>query len=130
MSGGKKKRDELAKIAGDVEADRAVEAAIRAIVMRREGWSWGDIAERLGRSQIEVEELARIGYARLGEQAADELRTEVEDRIDNIVRKAHVDLALCESQGERTAIYRVLLAAEAQRSRLLGLNLKGQTDDE
>lgn len=120
MAKGKRQAVETAAA---VEADRAVETAIRAIVLRREGHSWGDIAERLGRSQIEVEELARIGYARLGEQAADELRVEVEDRIDAVVRKAHVDLALCESQGERTALLRVLLAAEAQRSRLLGLDL-------
>ncbi|QYF98276.1 hypothetical protein [Microbacterium sp. PAMC21962] len=123
----KKSKGDVAVVA-EIEADRAVERAIRAVVMRREGSSWGDIADRLGVSQIEAQELARVAYARLGEAEADHLRTEVEDRIDSIVRKANIDLALCQSQGERTAIYRVLLAAEAQRSRLLGLNLRADDD--
>ncbi len=131
MSGGKKKAAEIERAAkaAEVEADRAVEQALRAVVMRREGMSWGDIAERLGVSQIEAEEFARIAYARLGEAEAEQLRVESEDRIDGIVRKAHVDLALAESQGERTALYRVLLAAEAQRARLLGLNLRSGGED-
>ncbi|MBT2494237.1 hypothetical protein J7E45_01330 [Microbacterium sp. ISL-59] len=123
------KKLERAAAVAEIEADRAVERALRAVVMRREGSSWGDIAERLGVSQIEAQELARVAYARLGEAEADHLRTEVEDRIDGVVRKAHVDLALCQSQGERTAIYRVLLAAEAQRARLLGLNLRAEGED-
>lgn len=125
----KKRRDDAALVAADVEADRAIERALRAVVMRREGATWGDIADRLSISQIEAQEIARVAYARLGEGEADHLRTEVEDRIDGVVRKAHIDLALCQSQGERTALYRVLLAAEAQRARLLGLNLRGESDD-
>lgn len=124
-----KKGAELATVVAEIEADRAVERALRAVVMRREGASWGDIADRLGISQIEAQEIARVAYARLGEAEAEHLRTEVEDKIDAIVRKAHTDLAFCASQGERTAIYRVLLAAEAQRSRLLGLNLRPDGDD-
>lgn len=131
MSGGKRKAAEIerAAAAAEIEADRAVERALRAVVMRREGLSWGDIADRLGVSVIEAQEIARIAYARLGEAEVEQLRVESEDRIDGIVRKAHVDLALAQSQGERTALYRVLLAAEAQRSRLLGLNLKGGDSD-
>lgn len=124
-----KKPKDAGAVAADVEADRAVERALRAVVMRREGASWGDIADRLGVSQIEAQELAHVAYARLGESEAEHLRTEVEDRIDGVIRKAHVDLALCQSQGERTALYRVLLAAEAQRARLLGLNLRAEGED-
>ena len=126
---GGKKQAELAKVNAEIEADRAVERALRAVVMRREGSSWGDIADRLGISIVEAQELARVAYARLGEAEADALRDEVEDRIDGIIRKAHVDLALAQSQGERTALYRVLLAAEGQRARLLGLNMRGGDDD-
>lgn len=126
---GGKKQAELAKVNAEIEADRAVERALRAVVMRREGSSWGDIADRLGISIVEAQELARVAYARLGEAEADALRVEVEDRIDGIIRKAHVDLALAQSQGERTALYRVLLAAEGQRARLLGLNMRGGDDD-
>lgn len=124
----KKSKADVERAAADIEADRAVERALRAVVLRREGMSWGDIADRLGVSQIEAQELARVAYARLDEAEADHLRTEVEDKIDGIVRKAHIDLALCQSQGERTALYRVLLAAEAQRARLLGLNLRAEDD--
>lgn len=124
----KKPKTDVGRVAADIEADRAVERALRAVVLRREGMSWGDIADRLGISQIEAQELARVAYARLGEAEREHLRVEVEDKIDAIVRKAHVDLALCQSQGERTALYRVLLAAEAQRSRLLDLNLRGGDD--
>lgn len=109
---------------------RAVELAIRAVVMRREGWNHGEIAERLGITQLEAEELTRVAYARLSAETADELRTSVEDRIDTVVRKANLDLSLASSQGERTAIYRVLLAAEAQRARLLGIELpRGHSDE-
>ncbi|MBZ4488024.1 hypothetical protein LQ938_11910 [Microbacterium sp. cx-55] len=126
--GKKSKELERASAAAEVEADRAVERALRAVVMRREGLSWGDIAERLSVSQIEAEELARVAYARLGEQEAEHLRTEVEDRLDALVRKANLDLSLAQSQGERTALYRFLASVEAQRARLLGLNLKGGDD--
>ena len=126
----KKKRKEIEKAAAaEVEADRAVERALRAVVRRREGRSWGDIAERLGVSQIEAEELARVAYARLGEAEGEHLRVEIEDRLDGLVRKAHLDLAMCESQSDRTALYRFLASVEAQRARLLGLNLKSGDDD-
>lgn len=125
----KKPKADVERVAADVEADRAVERALRAVVLRREGMSWGDIADRLGISQIEAQELARVAYQRLGEAEKDHYRVEVEDKIDAVVRRAHVDLALCQSQGERTALYRVLLAAEAQRARMLGLNLRGGDDD-
>ena len=68
---GSKKRDEIALVNAGIEADRAVERALRAVVLRREGLSWGDIAERLGISQIEAQELARVAYARLGEAEAE-----------------------------------------------------------
>lgn len=125
---GAKKEAALA-VAAEVEADRAVERALRAVVMRREGLTWGDIADRLSISIIEAQELARIAYARLGEAEADALRVEVEDRLDALVRKANVDLALCQSQGERTALYRFLSSVEGQRARLLGLNMRAGDED-
>ncbi|MFC7430668.1 hypothetical protein [Agrococcus sp. GCM10030264] len=109
-----------------MRGDERVEQALRAVVMRREGYSYADIASRLGISTIEAQEVARVAYAQLGEQTADELRVEVEDRLDEVIRKATRDLMLATSQTERTALYRVLLTAEAQRARLLGLNLKGE----
>lgn len=124
-----KKADDVEKARREVEADRLVEAALKAVSMRREGASWGDIADSLGRSIVEVQELAKVAYARLGEQTVDALRAESEDKIDAVIRQAHFDLGTsCKTQSERTALYRVLLAAEAQRARLFGLNMR--PDDE
>lgn len=118
----------MAKTKGLERANR-VELALKALVMKREGYGWQDIADRLRVSVVEAQEFARVAYAQMAAQTADELRVEVEDRLDAIVRKANLDLSLAESQGERTALYRVLLAAEGQRARLLGLDLpKGLPD--
>ncbi|WP_412160832.1 hypothetical protein [Curtobacterium flaccumfaciens] len=104
------------------------EQAVQAVMLRREGFDYDDIAVRVGVSATEAAELARVGYGRLAEQTADEVRTEVEDRINEVIRKANLDLKLADSQGERTALYRVILAAEAQRSRLLALNLRPEPE--
>lgn len=100
-----------------------VEQAVRAVMMRREGYDYDDIAVRLGVSATEAAELARVGYGRLEAQTADELRTEVEDRLNGLLRAAHLDLKLAESQAERTALYRTILAIEGRRAQLLGLDL-------
>lgn len=108
----------------DVVDPRArVEQAVRAVMMRREGYDYDDIAVRLGVSTTEAAELARVGYGRLAAQTADELRTEVEDRLNGLLRAAHLDLKLAESQSERTALLRTILAVEGRRAQLLGLDL-------
>ena len=114
---------------GDLDVSRRVEQSLKALVMKREGHGWQEIAERLSVSVVEAQELARIAYGQMAIDTAENLRVEVEDRLDAVVRKANLDLALAQSQGERTALYRVLLAAEAQRTRLLGLEVpKGAAD--
>ena len=60
------------------------------------------------------------------EAEADHLRAEIEDRLDALVRKAHIDLALCQSQGERTALYRFLARTP---SRLVALALTDAVGD-
>lgn len=114
---------------GDLVVSRRVEQSLKALVMKREGHGWQDIADRLSVSVVAAQELARIAYGQMAIDTAENLRVEVEDRLDAVVRKANLDLALAQSQGERTALYRVLLAAEAQRTRLLGLEIpKGAPD--
>jgi hypothetical protein len=113
----------------DLDISRRVELSLKAMVMKREGYGWQEIADRLNVSVIESQELARIAYGQMAIDTAENIRVEVEDRLDSIVRKATLDLSLAQSQGERTALYRVLLAAEAQRARLLGIELpKGAPD--
>jgi hypothetical protein len=102
---------------------KRVEQAVRAVMLRREGYDYDDIAVQLRVSETEAHELTRVGYGRLAAQTADELRIEVEDRLNGLLRSAHLDLKLAESQGERTALYRTILAIESRRAQLLGLDL-------
>jgi len=105
------------------------ERAVRVVMLRREGYEYADIAAQLHITPTEAAELGRVGYGRLSEQSADELRVEVEDRLNGLLRRAHLDLALADSQGERTALYRTILAIEGRRAQLLGLDLpKGSHD--
>jgi len=110
--------------------ERVIELSLRAIALRRTGHPWGSIAAQLGRSTLEVEALARQGYEHfLGQQDAATIRAEVEDRLDSVLRALNVELVNAETVAERIAIYRTVLATEAQRARLLGLNLRGAGDD-
>lgn len=113
----------MAKSKQVVDPRERVEQAVRAVMLRREGYNYDDIAVRLGVSATEAAELARVGYGRLAEQTADELRVEVEDRLNGLLKAAHLDLKLAETQGERTALYRTVLAIEGRRAQLLGLDL-------
>lgn len=128
MSGGKKKAVELER-AAETARERDIEDAVRAIALRRTGTSWGAIARQLGRTQLEVEELAKAGYEHLlGQQDPEVLRAEVEDRYDMVIRQANIDLGLAETIAERVALLRTILAADAARVRLLGLAMKGGDD--
>ena len=112
--------------AAEANSQRDYEDGIRAISLRRTGTPWGTIARQLGRSQIEIEELAKAGYKHLlGESDVDLLRAESEDRYEAIIRAANIDLGLAETVAERMATLRLLLAAEQARAKLLGLNLRG-----
>lgn len=127
---GRKRRDEVVPL-DRLSAETVIELALKAISLRRTGHSWGTIASQLGRSPIEVEALARRGYEHfLGAQPVEMIRAESEDRIDAVIRGVHVDLAIAETAAERNSLYRTLLAAEAQRARLLGLNLRPGEGDE
>lgn len=120
-----KKRAELALAAEQIGHDRAVEDALKAIALRRTGHPWGQIARTLGRSQVEVEELAKLGYEHLlGQLDPEVLRAEVEDRLDAVVRQAHIELGRVETFAERNAAMRTILTAERDRVRLLGLAIK------
>ena len=112
-----------------VDAGRRTELAGRAFALRLEGQPVAEIAERLGISGMEAGELCRVAYARLAAQTADELRTEVEGRLDYVLRRLNVDLALADSQLSRNGIYALILKTEAQRSHLLGLAIPAGTPD-
>ena len=114
-----------------LSAEQVIELSLRAISLRRTGHSWGTIAQQLGRTAVDVQALARTGYEHfLGQQDAETIRAEVEDRLDSIVRQVNVELATADNVTERNALYRTLIAVESSRARLLGLNLKPAGGDD
>lgn len=115
----------------EATARQRAEWARKAGQMRREGAEHAQIALELGVSVLEAAELARAGLGDSLAQSADDLRIEVEARFDDLLRRAHLDLKLAESQAARTALYRTILAIEGRRAQLLGLDLpkSGQGDE-
>jgi len=108
---------------------RRNQLAGKAFAMRLEGEPVDVIAAQLEISTIEVQELVRVAYGRLSTQTAEEARAEVEARLDVLLRQANRDIMLAQSQTERTALYRIVLAIERDRSTLLGLDIpKGAPD--
>ena len=102
----------------------------RALVGRREGKTYEQIAEDLRCSPWEARQLASMAYARLTTESADELRAAVEDRLDGLLQALHRDLKLADSQTIRNGIYGLILKTEAQRAKLLGLDIPPMTPDE
>jgi len=102
---------------------------LKALVLRREGVGFEEIGERLDCSPWEAKQLTSIAYSRLSAQLADELRAQVEDRLDDVTRRLYDDLRIASSQTVRNGIYGLLLKTESQRTRLLGLDIPAGTPD-
>ncbi|MDJ0334264.1 hypothetical protein QMG83_03395 [Salinibacterium sp. G-O1] len=102
---------------------------LKALVMRREGHSYEAIGESLGVSGWQAQSFASLAYARLSAEAAEELRAQVEDRLDDVLRRLNDDLRLASSQTIRNGIYSLILKTEAQRSKLLGLDIPNGAQD-
>lgn len=112
-----------------VDDERRTYLAGKAFGFRLDGMPVDEIAMQLEVSVEEVRALVHVAYGRLSMQSAEEARYEVEARLDVLLRRATVDLQLAESNADRAAMYRVLLAIERQRSELLGLNIPKGTPD-
>ncbi|MFT2692689.1 hypothetical protein [Clavibacter zhangzhiyongii] len=106
-----------------------VELTLRAVVMRREGFSYEEIAQRLRCSPWDARQITSIAYGRLATETADELRAEVEGRLDDVLRRLYVDVNLAPDQATRNGVYTLILKTEAQRTRLLGLEIPAGTPD-
>jgi hypothetical protein len=107
-------------------AGERVEQARRAVALRRRGATSAMIASDLGVPLRTAKRRVAEGYQlEQGDgDAPDTLRREVEDRLDQAMRRVQRRLAepgLPQAQEQRWT--RLLLAIEAQRARLLGLNL-------
>jgi len=105
------------------------QATLKALVLRREGYSYEAIAEELEVSPWQARQLASFAYARLSSEQADELRAQVEDRLDDVTRRLYSDLKIATNQTTRNGIYGLILKTESQRQRLLGLDIPMGTPD-
>lgn len=102
---------------------------LKALVMRREGNTFEQIGDALGVTPWEAQQIASIAYARLSAETAEELRAQVETRLDDVIHRLYVDLSFATSQTGRNSIYALILKADAQRATLLGLNLKSTNEE-
>ena len=127
MGGKKQVGLKVSKIDYDARAGSLLVAKV--FTARLEGSTVEDIALYNDLTTDEVLAMVQIAYSKLARQTADEIRAEVEERLNMLLRKATVDLNLATSQLERNGIYKVLLSIEAQRAQLLGLNLRAGSND-
>lgn len=129
---GKKGKGAVEKSAAPASARELSEDArktLECLVRRREGQPLEEIALATGLTPFEVAERVKVAYGRLARQTADELRIDVELRLDDVLQRLHQDLRLALDQPARNAIYALILKTEAQRTRLLGLDLPAQVPD-
>lgn len=111
------------------ELSEDAKKTLECLVRRREGQPLEQIALATGLSPFEVAERVKVAYGRLARQTADELRIDVEVRLDDVLQRLHQDLRLALDQPSRNAIYALILKTEQQRTALLGLNLPTQLPD-
>lgn len=111
------------------ELSEDAKKTLECLVRRREGQPLEEIALATGLDPFEVGERVKVAYGRLARQTADELRIDVELRLDDVLRRLHQDLRLALDQPSRNAIYALILKTEQQRTALLGLNLPAQLPD-
>lgn len=120
---------ETAAPASARELSEDAKKTLECLVRRREGQPLEAIALATGLTPFEVAERVKVAYGRLARQTADELRIDVELRLDDVLQRLHQDLRLALDQPSRNAIYALILKTEGQRTALLGLNLPTQLPD-
>ena len=104
---------------------RAVENREQALLLRRSGFGYRSIAEKLGISKTRAHQLVQEGLEEAKAQIvahADELRAEQLSRLDGMLKKAY-EVA---EAGDVQAIGRVL-KIEGRRAKLLGLDAPTRT---
>jgi hypothetical protein len=104
---------------------RATKGREQALMLRRSGYGYRLIAEKLGLSKTRAHQLVKEGLESAKEQIvahADALRTEEVSRLDGMLRKAYK----AAEGGDLQAIDRVLKIGE-RRAKLLGLDAPVRT---
>ncbi|RUR01419.1 hypothetical protein [Labedella endophytica] len=112
------------------EEGRVDEALVaRAFELRRDGLDYAGMAEELGVEPFEAQQLALVGFSRLAAEETEVLRAQTEARYDDVLRRLYSDLRVATSQNGRNSIYALILKTEAQRTKLLGLDLPPEALD-
>ena len=97
---------------------------VRALDLRKRGYSQDSIARELGMTRKTVARRLEEGYREMHAQSAEEIRREIEYRYDQIVKNAwemaEDDLA---ERSARLGALRMILQAEKARARLLGVEV-------
>lgn len=127
MSGGKKKSKTLTIAPTNEEVNPQSTEAFR---LHSQGLSYDQIADQLGVTPWVARELTSLGYVVLGTQQAEELRATIEVRLDDVIRRLYQDLATAANQVTRNSIYALILKSDAQRAKLLGLEIPPDTPDD
>jgi Homeodomain-like domain-containing protein len=98
------------------------EQELAAVEARRRGESLDEIAKNLGISRRTAARRVTAGYQAMGASDADQIRREIEDRLDSVLRRVSTlwsqpDLSL----GDVVRLAGVILQVERDRTRLLGV---------
>ena len=122
---GKKNKTLIVAPTASPEDPRSAEA----FALRVSGYDFDRIGEELGVDPWLARELTSIGFVKLATEQADEIRAVSEARLDDLIRRLYEDLKIAGNQVVRNGIYGLILKTEAQRSRLLGLDIPAGTPD-
>jgi hypothetical protein len=125
---GKKSRD-VVTLAPPGSATEDLQRTSEALRWSLEGKTYEEIGARLDVSAWEAREIVSIAYTRQQTETVDELRTQSELRILDVIRRINADLLVATTQTEKLALYKLLLAAEADRRKLLGLDIPSGVQD-
>jgi hypothetical protein len=97
----------------------------RAIAEARiSGKSLEEVAAEFSTTPTKAQAALEQVLSQLVGEDRDTIRTTTEIRIDRVIANANRDLRSASTQGERSALYSLILRAESQRATLLGLNMR------
>lgn len=105
----------------DRHARRLQEA--EALELLRRGNSSREIAVILNVSRATADRRIRKALDNLGAETSERLRTSIEDRLNDMLRRSYDLLDRAEDDRARLAVIKVITAIERDRARLLGLNI-------
>lgn len=103
---------------------KRMEQALQALEMRGRGYTLAEMAAAMNVSVNTAKRRVAFALQQLGAQTSDEIRREIEHRLDGMQRRVHNLLARPGlTPGEELRVMRVSLEIERDRARLLGVTV-------